>query len=74
MLDKPYEHTFRKKPMLMYIQHENHGIGELYLNGKRIYGLQEIEILAQTATDACFPKLKLKIIPEELAKFGTLEE
>jgi hypothetical protein len=74
MTEKPFELKLDKTPILVYIQKETHGMGELYLNGKRLTGLQEIEIKAETKTEICFPELKLKIIPKKLAEFGTQEE
>lgn len=74
MLDKPFKLKLDKTPTLVYIQHEKYGIGELHINGKRIFGLQKIEIKAATKTHCSFPELKLKIGPEKLAEFGTLEE
>lgn len=67
------ELKFDKIPTLIYVQEEKTGIGKLYLNGKRLTGLQEVEIRAETKTGICFPELKLKIIPEKLAEFGTGE-
>jgi len=69
-----FELKFDEAPALVYVQKSNIGIGELYLNGKRLSGLQEIEIKAASKTEVCFPELKLKIVPTELAKFGTQEE
>ena len=65
---------FDKVPMLVYVQKEKQGIGELYLSGKRLLGLQEIEIKAETKSGICFPELKLKIVPEKLAELVTQED
>jgi hypothetical protein len=70
-----FELKFDEAPTLIYIQKANRGIGELYMNGKRLTGLQEIEIKAQSNDEKIyFPELKLKIMPEKLAEFGTQEE
>jgi len=70
-----FELKFDETPTLIYVQKVSRGIGELYLNGKRLTGLQEIEIKAESKTDEyiCFPELKLKVIPEKLAEFGMQE-
>ena len=74
MLEKPFELKFDITPTLIYIQKDKTGIGELFLNGKRVKGLQEITIEAAANTDfVSFPSLMLKVIPETLAKCITEE-
>lgn len=73
MNNKPFTLKFDKTPTMIYIQHENVGIGELYLDGKPLGGLQEIEIKAESKTGTTFPELKLKVVPFKLAKFGAKE-
>jgi len=72
--DKMFELKFDTPPLLAYIQKEPCGMGELYLRGKRLCGLQEIEIKAETRDATRVPELKLKIVPEKLAEFGAREE
>jgi len=38
------------KPSIVYVQYRNNGIGELYYNGQRVYGLNSIDIHAKTRT------------------------
>ena len=74
MLNKPFKIELDSTPTLVYIQKRDIGIGELYINGKKINGLQEIEITAATSTGTCFPELKIKVVPSALAEFGTGEK
>jgi hypothetical protein len=74
MIEKPFELRLKTTPTLIYIQSDNVGIGKLYLNGKQIHGLQEIEIKSESKTGTCFPELKLKIVPNKLTEFGTSVE
>lgn len=36
---------------VVYINKEGHGSGELYINGKRVYGIKNVQIDATTNTD-----------------------
>ena len=70
MLDKLFELKMDKTPTLVYVQKQNRGIGELYLNGIRVKGLQEITIQASTKTgdQMIYPILKMQVVPEVLAQ------
>lgn len=48
-------------PEIIYTQDKADGIGKLYINGKRITGLIEIEIKAETKKDTITQPLKLKV-------------
>lgn len=67
MIADPFELKMEKTPTLVYIQKENFGVGELYLNGKRVKGLQMVLIKASTKTGNSCPSLVLKVFPEGLA-------
>jgi hypothetical protein len=73
MLDKPFELKMDKTPTLVYVQKENVGVGELYLNGKILHGLQEVVIEATTKDEVTTAPctLRLKIIPEFLSRIMT---
>lgn len=62
--------VFDEAPTLVYVQKSKVGIGELYLNGKRLYGLQKIELEAETSAETSFPELRLTVVPSALAEFG----
>ncbi|MFW9969298.1 MAG: hypothetical protein ACFFDF_03795 [Candidatus Odinarchaeota archaeon] len=48
-------------PEIIYTQNKANGIGKLYINGKQITGLIEIEIKAETKRDTITSPLELKI-------------
>lgn len=48
-------------PEIVYTQNKADGIGKLFINGKQITGLIEIEIKAETKRDTNTPPLKLEI-------------
>jgi len=48
-------------PSIIYIQNKPDGIGQLYIDGKRITGLIDIEIKAETKRDTVTPQMKLKV-------------
>jgi hypothetical protein len=48
-------------PEIIYTQDKADGIGKLYINGKRITGLVEIEIKAETKRNTVTMPLRLKV-------------
>jgi len=48
-------------PSIIYIQDKPDGIGQFYIDGKRITGLIDIEIKAETKRDMVTTPLRLKV-------------
>lgn len=51
-------------PAILYINGEGNGVGKLYHNGKKIEGLQEVNLNAKT-NDFVKHDIKLVVIKEE---------
>jgi hypothetical protein len=66
MLNKPFK--LSKTPRIVYTLDKSYGIGQLYLNGKRIKGLIDIKISAHTRDDDVhFARIELEVEPKALA-------
>lgn len=66
ILDMPLREVI-KRNVLVYINEDPYGVGCLYVNGKRITGLQEVTINAHTTDNSQhFMKLGLQVAPTAL--------
>lgn len=53
-----------KANMLVYVNEESYNVGQLYVSGKRVRGLQQVRINAQTTdTHIHYMQLELKLAP-----------